>query len=268
MNKKQIRRTLSLALLAVLSLLILSPSVRAQGGPPMITDDPATPGDGMWEVNFLSTVGRSREGWVFEAPLVDLNYGLGQHLQLKLEAPWVIVKEPGEKAKSGPGNSMVGVKWRFIDEERRGFDMSIYPQLEFNNPTNSEARGLVDKGPSLLLPVEAGKRIGPVEVIGEVGYRVSRHGSDEWEYGVLFVRQVSPRVELAGEIHGSALRTFREGELFFNAGSRIRLTKSAVLLMSAGRTIRNAGGQGPQTIATFGIQFNFRNRMPRFFRNK
>jgi hypothetical protein len=267
MTYKQTKFIFPVLLLAVLSLSILSTSIRAQGGPPMVTDDPATPGAGMWEVNFLTTLSRSRDGSIFETPLVDLNYGLGNHIQLKLEAPWLVMKETGEKSESGLGNSMVGVKWRFLDEERRGLAMSIYPQLEFNNPTNSVERGLVEKGAALFLPVEAAKNLGSVKVNSEVGYRATQHGKDEWEYGILFARSVIRRIELLAELHGSALRSFREDELFFNVGSRIQVAKNTVLLVSAGRTIRNAGGSGPQTIAALGVQFNFRNRMPGFAHN-
>jgi hypothetical protein len=36
-------------------LLLLTPlSAFAQGGPPMVTDDPGTPGDGHWEINIAS----------------------------------------------------------------------------------------------------------------------------------------------------------------------------------------------------------------------
>jgi hypothetical protein len=177
------------------------------------------------------------------------------------------MKEEGETAKAGPGNSIIGVKWRFLDEERSGFKMSIYPQLEFNNDTHSVARGLAEKGTRLFLPIEAGKKIGTVEVTSEVGYRITQHALDELEYGLLFTRQVTRRVELMGELHGSSLRIFRERELLLIIGSRIRLAKNAVLLISGGRTIVNSG-EGPQNIGTFGIQFNFRNRMPRFARNK
>jgi len=234
----------------------------------MLTDDPGTPAKGTWEVNLLSTIGQRREGLIFEVPKIDLNFGLANRIQLKFESPWLVEKEPGEKANAGPGNFMLGIKWRFLDKERRGIDVSIYPQLEFNNATHSVERGPVDKGKLLFLPIEAAKNIGPLSVTGEVGYRIVQHGPGEWEYGLLFVRQVSRRVELMGELHGSALRTFREGELFLNVGSRIRIARNAALLISAGRTIRNAGGQGPVNIAAFGIQFNFRNRMPRFARNK
>jgi hypothetical protein len=267
MNKTTSTTPLVLVMVVFL-ILALSSSTCAQGGPPMITDDPATPGKGMWEVNFLTTMVHSRGGWTFETPIVDVNYGLGNHIQLKIEAPWVVSKETEGRAKTGLGNSMVGLKWRFLDEERSGFDMSIYPQLELNNPTNSMARGLVDEGPRLFLPVEVAKKVGPVEVTGELGYSITRHGPDEWEFGILFARSVTRRVELMGELHGSALRTVRENELVFNAGSRIQLGRNAILLISAGRTIHNAGGQGPQTFAAFGIQFNLKNEMPAFARNK
>ena len=234
----------------------------------MVTDDPGTPAHGVWEINLLSAMGQSREGWVFELPRIDVNYGLSNRIELKFESPWLVEKEPGEKATAGLGNFMLGIKWRFLDKERRGIDMSIYPQLEFNNATHSVERGLVDKGKLLFLPVEVAKEIGPVRVVGEVGYRIVQNGPDEWEYGLVFARQVSRRVELMGELHGSSLRTFREDELFLNVGSRIRIARNAVLLISAGRTINSAGGQGPVNIAAFGIQFNFRNRMPRFARNK
>jgi hypothetical protein len=267
MNKKtQTWSALPALLSAVISLLILSPAVRAQGGPPMLTDDPDTPEAGMWEVNFLSTMGRSRKGWTFELPVIDLNYGLRSNLQLKFEAPWLVMKEGGEKVKAGPGNSMIGVKWRFLDEERSGFKMSIYPQLEFNNHTHSVARGLADKGTRLFLPIAANKKIGTVEVTSELGYRIIQHEPDELEYGLLFTRRVTKRVELMAELHGSSSRIFSDDELLLNIGSRVRLAKNAVLLISAGSTIVNSG-EGPQNIAAFGIQFNFKNRMPRFARN-
>jgi hypothetical protein len=233
----------------------------AQGGPPLLTDDPGTPGNGQWEINFLATVEYSRDGSVFEAPLIDINYGLGDHLQLKFEAPWVTTKEPDLLRKSGLGNSMIGLKWRFLDRERHGVDMSIYPQLEFNNPTASVARGLADRGMRLLLPVELVKRVGPVDLNGEIGYRIVRRGLDELEYGLAVSRQLAPRFALLAEVHGSALRTFRADELVINAGSRWRVGRNAALLFSAGRTIRQPNGEAPHFLGTVGLQVTFSNRV-------
>src|SRR5215204_4515509 len=64
-------------------------TAHAQGGPPLITDDPGTPGDGNWEVNLAVTYERLRDERVVEAPLLDVNYGVGKRLQLKVEVPFL-----------------------------------------------------------------------------------------------------------------------------------------------------------------------------------
>lgn len=239
-------------------MFCVAPSASAQGGPPMLTDDPGTPGNRMWEVNFLSSVETARGKKVFKTPNVDLNYGLGDHLQIKFELPWLVMTGNGN-AIGGAGNSLVGVKWRFLDQERGGFDVSTYPQLGFNNPTSSVTRGLVEKELTLFLPVEVVRKVGPFEVNGEIGYRIVRQSTDEMEYGLALGRQITKRIELLGELHGSALRNMKEDELFFNVGSRLMLNKNAVLLLSAGRTVR-AGGEPAHYIAAFGIQINFETK--------
>src|SRR5438270_10300389 len=119
---------------------------RAQGGPPMRTDDPGTPGNGNFEINLAVTSDRRPGDRELEAPLLDINYGLGKRIQLKFEIPFVIQGANGAPTKSGLGNSDFGVKWRFYENPQLGLDISTYPQLEFNNPTASARRGIVDAG--------------------------------------------------------------------------------------------------------------------------
>ena len=45
----------------------------AQGGPPMLTDDPGTPGSGAWEINFAYTEKRDRQQRLRSFPHVDFN---------------------------------------------------------------------------------------------------------------------------------------------------------------------------------------------------
>ena len=63
--------------------------LHAQGGPPMLTDDPGTPGDGHWEINTAVTTEQRPGERSSEPPLLDLNYGIGDRIQLKYEAAWV-----------------------------------------------------------------------------------------------------------------------------------------------------------------------------------
>ena len=66
---------------------------RAQGGPPLITDDPDTPGPGYWEINVSAFVEKNRRERRLETPRLDINYGLGPRIQLKLELPWLRVRD-------------------------------------------------------------------------------------------------------------------------------------------------------------------------------
>ncbi len=242
----------------LLALPAVAPQMlRAQGGPPLLTDDPGTPGNRHWEINMGFTLERSSEAMLLETPRLDLNYGLGDHIQLKYEIPWVVLEPSAENARIGLGNSLIGVKWRFVDEERSGVSISTYPQLQFNNPTSSANRGVVERGVQFLLPLEMARRVGPLDVNWEFGYRFKEFQGDEWLYGLAFGHHVHKRLELLGELHGTVRRDFAEDALVFDVGGRWRLDHRLVLLFTTGRSIRGARAEAPNLFAYLGIQFNF-----------
>jgi hypothetical protein len=51
------------------ALCLLTGSAQAQGGPPLETDGPGTPGSRHWEMNLAITVERNSEGTVCKASL-------------------------------------------------------------------------------------------------------------------------------------------------------------------------------------------------------
>src|SRR5678815_1751491 len=101
-------RKVSLAAFSVLALV--SSRVRGQGGPPMVTDDPGTPGNGHWEINVAATLESRPEERLFQAPLIDANYGLGDRIQLKVEIPW-LVENASASTVNGLGNALLGIKY-------------------------------------------------------------------------------------------------------------------------------------------------------------
>ena len=244
----------------LLPAIALFPTVAllAQGGPPLITDDTATPGDGVWEVNlaFTTEKGAGHE-WFFETPLVDINYGIGERFQLKFEVPWVILHEDGGSTKNDLGNSVFGVKWRFLDQESHGVGTSVYPQFSFNNPTSAADRGLVDDGTELFLPFELEKRFGPFSVNPEVGFVLREEGREEWAYGLALGYDVFETVELVGEVHGEAEDDLDRHALVFNVGTRWEITENCRLLLSAGRGVRGTSNDEPELLVYSGLQFFF-----------
>ncbi|MGI8813222.1 MAG: hypothetical protein ACR2IH_11955 [Pyrinomonadaceae bacterium] len=230
-------------------------SASAQGGPPMITDDTETVEPHHWEINTAFTIERAADGSLFGAPLLDVNYGLTSHTQLKVEIPWLLLHQNGQRGVSGIGNTNIGVRWRFRDEtDKQRVAVSMYPQIEFNNPGPSVRRGLVGNGPEFLMPLQWQTKLGKFALGGDVGYRFKR-GPDELIYGVILGRDFGG-FELMGEIHGTGERPhLGTSQIVFNIGSRAKLTKHSVLLLSAGRSLRP--GHDPQFIGYAGIQLNF-----------
>jgi hypothetical protein len=65
----------------------------AQGGPPLVTDDPDTPGDGHWENNLAATAMHTSGRWTPGAPDADLNYGWGENIQLNADIPLTVLRD-------------------------------------------------------------------------------------------------------------------------------------------------------------------------------
>jgi hypothetical protein len=111
--------------------VLLASAANAQGGPPFRTDDPETPGNQHWEINFGWIGDRNPAAGAYQVPDFDINYGLGDRIQLKYEIPIAIeetrpqpavtqspaVPSPAIPGKviGGLGESLLGIKWRFYE---------------------------------------------------------------------------------------------------------------------------------------------------------
>ncbi len=246
MNKRLV------SILAVV-LSVLPVFLRAQGGPPLLTDDPGTPGNGHWEINVAWLTEQRDDGRRDELPLLDLNYGLGERVQLKYEASWVRLQAKGVSSEDGISNSLIGVKWRFLDDEKTGWQMSTYPQYEFRNPHSSSARhGLSDDQNAFLLPFELQKTIGRAGLNLEVGRIFPSHGEGFWIYGLAAGWQATEKYEIAAELHGEG-----DEELATNLGMRLRCTPHGTLLLSIGRELYNHDEARASLLSYAGWQTTF-----------
>jgi hypothetical protein len=226
-------------------------SAHAQGGPPLVTDDPGTPGPGNWEVNVAVTLDRTSLSSRWGAPLVDANYGWGERLQLKLEMPLAVVSDV-DGTRGGIGNPLFGVKWRFLDEETAGIAVSTYPQFGFNLVSSSADRGLVDKEASFLLPVSAVKTLGPVAVNVEMGRIFESDGGAEWVWGVAFGHTFG-RVEALAEIYGTHGDDADSRKVVVNLGGRVPVSAGYTLLASGGWSVSSGDGSR-HAYVYFGLQ--------------
>jgi hypothetical protein len=231
--------------------------VFAQGGPPLLTDDPGTPGNRNWEINIAAMRNISPGEREFEAPLLDINYGLGDRIQLKYQISYLFDKDPGRPYRGTPDNSLMGVKWRFYQQSAEGgWNISTYPQLEVNNPNDAYARGLVERGPRFLLPVEISKVFGPVETNLEAGYWFNSGPHPERILGLAFGHQFNPKFEGLGEIYDDVFLGGTQRSTTLNLGGRLQVHKNLVFLFMAGRCLRGLDGAlgQPSFIGYGGLQ--------------
>jgi hypothetical protein len=250
--------TLTLAgTLLLVMLAAISPPAAAQGGPPFITNDPGTPGDGNWEINIMTYSERHPAARIFDAPILDLNYGVGSRIQLTYEAPYLVEGSNGGPTRTGLGKSLPGVKWRFYDSDEKKLSISIFPQLEFNNPTSSLQRGLVDYNTRFYLPIEVHKQIGSIEVNPEAGYIFASGSGAGWFTGLVVGRDVTKKLELDGELYNSANTNGTNHWDTYDAGGRYQLGEHFILLFLAGRSFASPSSSQPQFFGYLGMQFLF-----------
>ena len=174
----------------------------------MITDDPGTPGSGKWENN-IAFAFEHRDGETsYDVPAIDLNYGVGEHIQLTLQTAPVILKREDHGPIGGLGGTEAAVKWRFFDEDKSGFDMSMFPRIIFNITQSSARRGLSDDGTRFQIPFQVAKTFGPWHVDGEFGPLASSVGRSEFLYGVVTGYEIAKPTMLMAELQGTSRMNF------------------------------------------------------------
>jgi hypothetical protein len=278
-RKSAVKRNAPFLCLILAALTHFSPLALAQGGPPFRSDDPDTPENRNWEINTVLVGDRNASEGFYETPNLDINYGLGNRVQLKYEVPLSIheARDSADHVAAGLGDSLLGVKFRFFSHHPKtaepdangkresSFAMSIYPQLLLSNPTRSVRRDIVDPGPQFLMPMEANGHIGPVRISGEVGYWfTNRNVPNSWIRGIIVGHEFKKKTEVDLELYDQDATTAtaiepktRESTLGIGFHTPLGKKRSVWLLGMAGRSlvpVTQINGQ-PSWIASIGLQF-------------
>jgi hypothetical protein len=256
------------------TLALSTTLIRAQGGPPFITDDPGTPGNKHWEINFGWDADHNPGNAYYQTPDIDMNYGWGDRVQLKYELPMAVYTDPNNTTHAGLGESLLGIKWRYYEHHKAGesksdanmnFSLGTYPQASINNPTSAVRRGIVENGPNYYLPVEFTAQIGWMALNGEVGRWLGNQLTpSRWGRGLIAGHAFNGRFGLYTELYDlqDANRigaTPKQREMTVDLGGRKTLDRTGHvrLLFMVGRGIQAVTIQNsePNWIAYLGVQF-------------
>jgi hypothetical protein len=245
------------AALGVLIFLFAPALAKAQGGPPYYTTDPGTPGPNSWEINLGYMPFLYNGSSISHVPDVDINYGIGERIQLTYESAWLRVTDGSNPPKYGLNQDQLGIKWRFYDNDDNHLGISIFPQFSVNNPDHSAQRGITPGYNSLLLPMEFTKKVGPVDVNWELGYNAGFRGPSGWIAGLCIGHDLTKKWEIDAEFFGLGTWDHTVNQQTFDAGARYKIHPPFILLLMAGRSVEAARGGQPYFVGYFGMQFLF-----------
>jgi hypothetical protein len=209
---------------------------RALAGPPYTTDDPEPVAYRHWELYLASQTQHDRDGWTGTAPHVEINYGAIHDVQIHLIAPLAYSRPDEGTPTWGIGDTELGVKIRFVEEQEWVPQIGTFPLLEV--PTGSRGRGLGNGTAQLFLPLWIQKSFGAWTTYGGAGFFIDAGQADRHSFhvGWQVQRTLFEGFTVGAEIfHQTPSDPGTERDTRFNVGAVVDLGDVHHLLFSAGR---------------------------------
>jgi hypothetical protein len=242
--RQNLAMPLSVFIARVLGLAVLLPSISAwaQGGPPLVTNDPDTPGAGHWEINLAGVGLHHHDEWELSAPDVDINYGLVERIQLSAHFGESEARAGDGAWVTGLGPVELAMRYRFLDEEEAGFALALQPRWEKSWSSAAIRKGVASDHAEFGIPLQVARHFGKVVAGAELGRTFVGGAPDEWQLGVFASRDcLVEGLQCLAEI--VAVRPdHAASEALAELGARLELSEHFVLLASLGRELNGEHG--------------------------
>lgn len=210
----------------------------AWAGPPFRTDDPEPVDLKHGEFYIGAEYAKDRDAASGTAPHFEFNFGIAPDIMLHAIAPFVYSKPQGESMHRGYGDTELGIKYRFLNDEDAHFMAGTFPLVEL--PTGDSDKGLGAGHTLFFVPLWLQKSWGPWTTYGGGGFwRNPGEGSkDYWSYGWEAQRDLSNALTLGAELFGNT-KTAEGGKsrTGFTVGAIVNITDDHHLLFSLGSDI-------------------------------
>lgn len=273
----QRKKVLKYSYKIIAAILLQTVMTAAPAAPSFYTDDADPAPYGISQNYFFASAFSAPHTSFFFGPALEADMGILNNLEFHITiAINTLLRNQGANAV-GLGDTLMGLKWRFLTETDYRPEMAIVPDVIL--PTGDTDRSLGNGRSWWTLPIWVEKHVGPWTIYGGGGYGFnSASGATNYRYGGLLVqRDFSPQVSLVGEIYGQGATSMEHSgrvttkanhfALFLdgghvwliNAGGYYNFTPSQSLLFSLGHSIAGT----PQWVAYLGFSWNIE-----FIKNK
>lgn len=193
----------------ILPVILMVSSGPVFAAHPLVTDDTGTQGKGRYELELGSEFSRDREtidGVAIKttagsiAPVLAI--GATDDLDIEIGLAYARTKETADGATtraSGKSDSLIGLKWRFFDEQ--GLSFALKPGIIL--PTGDENKGLGAGKTSYVVDLLATKEMAPWAFHFNLGYT---HNNYKLQADLDSNRKNIPRISAAAwvDVTGSA----------------------------------------------------------------
>ncbi len=218
-------------------------SLPALAGPPYLSDDPEPVDYQHWEFYDFSMGIRAAGATDGVAPACDCNYGILPNVQLHLQSGVALHREKGGPLTYGATDTELGVKYRFVEQDKKDWTPSLafYPLLE--TPSGDAARGLGAGRMRAFLPIWAQKDMGDWTTFGGGGFWINPGpGAKNYVFfGWVLQRKLSDQLAVGVELFHQTPSTIGGMQATgFNVGATYDLTEHYHLLASAGKGLQHA----------------------------
>jgi hypothetical protein len=230
-------------LFAFFTAMVISAPSLSYAAAPFITDDPEPTEVGHFEIDLAAQYTKQQGEQSGALPSLEVDYGALPNLELQIIAALAFDRVSGSNSKFGAGDTELGAKYRFIEENKQGWrpGVAVFPQIFV--PTGNESRGLGMGHTQYFLPIWLGKELGEWTTFGGGGYLVNPGAGNKnsWFIGSGATRQITEDLTIGGELfHRTASQAGRKSTTAFNLAGVYDFSDNHHLLVSAGRGIQNA----------------------------
>jgi hypothetical protein len=207
-------------------------------GPPFRTDDPEPADFTHGEFYAATQYAKDKDATSGTCPHFEFNYGVLPDVMLHVITPFAYTKQEGESRHYGYGDTEVGIKYRFLNDENSHLMVGTFPLAEL--PSGDRDKGLGSGHTAFFAPLWLQKGWGPWLSYGGGGFwrNPGEGNKDYWFFGWEAQREMSKAVTLGAELFYNT-KTMEKGSsrTGFNAGAMINISDDHHLLFSVGRDI-------------------------------
>jgi hypothetical protein len=207
-------------------------------GPPFRTDDPEPVDFKHGEFYAATQYEKDKDATSGTCPHFEFNYGVLPDVMLHVITPVAYSRIEGESGHYGYGDTEVGIKYRFYNDEDSRVMAGTFPLVEL--PSGDSDKGLGSGHTAFFAPLWLQKGWGPWLTYGGGGHwsNPGEGNKDYWLFGWEAQREMSRVVTLGAEVFYNT-KTTEEGtsRTGFNAGAIVNFSDDHHLLFSTGRDI-------------------------------